>query len=101
MVSSPSTSGSPSETSSVADAREVVPLNPDADAVHRLAAVVAVNTSSPDMFTLSMSAELVTDPPAPGVPWVLTASGPEVNSVAGPNWALPDGTPAVTGDAEP
>jgi hypothetical protein len=31
--------------------------------------------------------ELVTDPPGPVVPWVLTSIGPELKMIAGPNFA--------------
>lgn len=61
----------------------------------------AVNTSFPDVLTVWILVELVTDPPVPVVPCVLTPSGPEENWMAGPYCALPVGAVAVIGKAEP
>ena len=48
-----------------------------------------------------MSVEVVTDPPGPFVPWVLTLSGPELKTVAGPYCARPVVALAVIGTFEP
>jgi hypothetical protein len=44
----------------------------------------AVSTSCPVVFTVLTVAVLVTDPPGPVVPEVLTSMGPELNTLAGP-----------------
>src|SRR5438874_2458384 len=62
----------------------VEPLTPLVDAVHVLVRLVAVNTSVRNAFTFWMSAELVTDPLAPGDPSVWTVIAPEEKMVAGP-----------------
>jgi hypothetical protein len=60
------------------------PLEPNHAAEQLLATLVAVKTSVVDVFTVWMLAELVTDPPSPSVPWVLTDSAPELKKVVGP-----------------
>ena len=100
-VSSPSTSGSPSERTSVPPLIVVEPLVPDSDAVQVLDTLVAVNTSWPDVLTGPTVAVLVTEPVGPVVPWVLTVNGPVVNRKAGPRCARHWSAPAVTGVADP
>ena len=84
IVSSPSTSGSPSETTSVPPVIVVEPVVPDSDAVHVLEICVAVNTSWPEVLMGPRVAVVVTDPAGPVAPVVLRAIGPEVKRMAGP-----------------
>ena len=60
-----------------------------------------MNTSDCEVFTVWMSAVLVTDPPGPVVPCVVTVIGPELNTVAGPYTTLPVAAEALIGAAEP
>jgi hypothetical protein len=69
--------------------------------VHVLEIPAAVNTSTWEVFTVWMVAVLVTAPPAPRVPWVLTVIGPDVKMMPGPYLASPVGTESVRGAAEP
>lgn len=79
----------------------VDPVTPLSDALQVPATFVAVKTSFPDLPTLLMLAELVTEPLGPMLPWVLTSSRSELKIVAGPYWAEADGAVAVMGAAEP
>jgi hypothetical protein len=97
-VSSPATLGSPSEVTSCAFVRVVEPIVVASAAVQVLRASSAVNGPGPTSRT---ELELVTEPAGPVVPWVLTFSGPDVKSTAGPYCARPEGADAVTGTGEP
>jgi hypothetical protein len=79
----------------------VEPVTPLSLAVHVLDAAVAVNTSAPDVLMVVSMEELVTDPPAPVLPWVLTEIGPELKSVAGPIWTSPSSAVMVIGPPDP
>jgi hypothetical protein len=76
----------------------VIVAEPDApvsDAVHVLLteSAVAVASAGP---TLAAEAELVTDPPAPVVPWVLTFSVPVSRMWAGPACKFADGAVSLS-----
>jgi hypothetical protein len=101
LVSSPSTSGFPSETRKTPLVMEVEPDFPDSDAVQVLERASAVRISWPDVLRFATLAEEVTDPVAPVVPWVLTFSAFELNSVAGPYRMSDVASVPVTGVAEP
>jgi len=92
---------SPSSSWSVPFVMVVVPLTPDSEAVQLLATLVEENTSAPEVFVPAMLLDVVTDPVAPVVPWVLSVIGPEVKKMPGPYRASPVGAEAVTGTAEP
>lgn len=79
----------------------VDPPTPTSEAVHVLEMADAVKTSDCEVFTVWMLAVVVTDPPGPVAPCVVTVIGPELNSVAGPYCTLPVSDDAVTGTAEP
>jgi len=79
----------------------VEPLMPVSDAEQLLRTSVAVKTSPCKFVRFWTRAELITDPVAPGVPWVLTSICPEVKNRAGPAPACPVAAVAVIGVAEP
>jgi len=92
---------SPSSVRSVPPVIVVEPVTPASEAVQVLATLAAVNTSAPLVLVVAMLVELVTDPPAPVVPWVLTVIAPEVKKMPGPYRASPVATEPVMGAAEP
>jgi hypothetical protein len=96
-VSSPSTSGLPSEVCRTPLLIVVEPLTPASDAVQVLDAEVAVKTSWPERLMFWMVAVLVTDPPAPSVPWVFTWMAPLLQMMAGPYWTMASATLAICG----
>jgi hypothetical protein len=96
-TSSPSTSGLPSEVCSTPLLIVVEPVTPVSVAVQVLDAEVAVKTSWPERLMFWMVAVLVTDPPGPSVPWVLTSMAPLLQMMAGPNWTSPSAALAVCG----
>jgi hypothetical protein len=62
----------------------VEPVAPDSLAVQVLERLVAVKISWVEVLIGARVAVLVTDPPGPSVPWVVTVVGPAVKSRAGP-----------------
>jgi hypothetical protein len=79
----------------------VEPVTPLSLAVH-VAITWSAENCPPLAVEMLLTVELlVTEPPAPVVPCVLTLTGPDSNSVAGPKKTLSDGSEPMIGVAEP
>src|SRR5215213_264632 len=93
-VSSPSTSGLPSDVRTLAFVNDELMLRPAvSETMQLLDTASAVNTSLPvstgnwvDLLMLLTLAELITRPLGPVLPCVLTFRASEVKRVAGPYW---------------